>query len=327
MRLDVAMVHRGLARSRRRAAELVAEGRVSVGGDVARKPAQQVRDSDELRVAESSVPEYVSRAGHKLVGALDAVARLAPGALEVIGARCLDAGACTGGFTQVLLERGAGHVTAVDVGHGQLSPVVAEDPAVTALEGTDVRDLTAASLGSPPSVVVADLSFISLTLVTERLVALAAPGANLLLMVKPQFEVGRERLGSGGVVRSVELRGEALLGVAAAARRAGATVRGVVPSPLPGPAGNHEYFLWLVAPGPVDPLRAAVSGRASVAGLDEHSGEDLGEEITSAVRAAVTAEQPTLIGAGAAALPAPVSTAGGPVGTVRGSMRATGGPR
>ncbi len=308
------MVHRGLARSRRRAAELVAEGRVSVGGGVARKPAQPVGEGDELHVTSSSRPEYVSRAGYKLAGALDAVAAMAPGAVMTAGARCLDAGACTGGFTQVLLERGAAHVVAADVGHGQLAPVLAREPAVTVLERTDVRDLTAQLLGDPPSLVVADLSFISLRLVVGHLVTLAAAGADLLLMVKPQFEVGRERLGTGGVVRSDELRCEALLGVAAVALGAGARVRGVVPSPLPGPAGNREYFLWLVAP------RGDDAGAGSRTGTDDTGPRTACGPVREAVRAAVTDDRPVLVGGGPSVPPA----ATGPDAPVTDATRSVG---
>ena len=253
-RLDAELVRRGLARSRRRAAELVAQGRVEVGGQVAQKPSHPVGPDVDLVVAGHD-DEYVSRAAHKLIGALDALrSAVGDGAPEPAGRACLDAGASTGGFTQVLLERGAAHVWAVDVGHGQIADTLLSDPRVTVREGSNVRDLTLGDLTGPPAglpvrprLVVADLSFISLVLVVPRLLELAEPGADLLVMVKPQFEVGRERLGSGGVVTSDLLRQEAVLGVAEAARTHDAVVRAVVPSPLPGPAGNREYFLWLVA--------------------------------------------------------------------------------
>lgn len=268
-RLDTELVRRGLVRSRTRAAELVAGGHVRVGGRVVTKASQPVVPEDAVEV-EAPETEYVSRAAHKLAGALDALAGV-PGAPDPRGRWCLDAGASTGGFTQVLLERGADHVVAVDVGHGQLDPALAADPRVTAREGVNVRDLVPGDLPRPADMVVADLSFISLTLVVDRLLAACAPGADLLLMVKPQFEVGRERLGQGGVVTSAELRHEAVAAVADRAVRAGADVRAVVPSPLPGPSGNHEYFLWLTrsardadAPAERTALRVREAARRAV---------------------------------------------------------------
>lgn len=279
VRLDAELVRRGLARSRQRAADLIAAGRVEVGGAVATKPAQPVSPDADVDVRGDDRTEYVSRAAHKLVGALDAVAELVPGAVVVQGARCLDAGASTGGFTQVLLERGAAHVVAVDVGHGQMADVVAADPRVTCLEGVNVRGLTTAETGGPVGLVVADLSFISLTVALPALLGVAAPDADLLVMVKPQFEVGRERLGSSGVVSSPDLREEAVRQVAQAAERLGAVVRAVLPSPLPGPSGNHEYFLWL-RPG------APASGGGAETG---------GTELWAAVRAAVREDRAVLV--------------------------------
>lgn len=260
-RLDAELVRRGLARSRRRAAELVAEGRVTVHGAAADKPSQPVAPDAEVEV--HAAPDYVSRAGHKLAGALDTLEALVEHPPVVAGARCLDAGASTGGFTQVLLERGAASVVAVDVGHDQLAPVLAADPRVESRERLNVRDLTAQDLGTPPSLVVADLSFISLTLVVPTLLAVAAPGADLLLLVKPQFEVGRGRLGHGGVVTSPERREQAVLAVAEVLEQ-GATVHAVVPSQLPGPAGNREYFLWAVAHGGRRPLDLTATMPAAV---------------------------------------------------------------
>ncbi|WP_182113685.1 MULTISPECIES: TlyA family RNA methyltransferase [unclassified Actinotalea] len=242
-RLDAELVRRGLVRSRTRAARLLAEGRVAVDGEVVTKPSRPVGEDAEITV-DAPATEYVSRAALKLAGALDSLAG-APGAPDPRGRWCLDAGASTGGFTQVLLERGAAHVHAVDVGHGQMDPALAGDPRVTCREGVNVRDLAPTGLPRLAELVVADLSFISLTLVVGPLVALCEPAGDLLLMVKPQFEVGRERLGSGGVVKSTDLRREAVLGVVEAARAHGASLRAVVPSPVPGPAGNHEYFVWL----------------------------------------------------------------------------------
>ena len=257
LRLDAELVRRGLARSRQQAAELVAEGRVSVRGQVATKPATQVETSDAVVVAEASTgPDYVSRGAHKLVGALEAFG------VPVQGRRCLDAGASTGGFSDVLLRRGAGHVVAVDVGYGQLAWSVRSDERVTVLDRTNVRTLTPEQVAPAPDLVVADLSFISLTLVLPALAACSSPEADLLLMVKPQFEVGRERLGAGGVVRDPALRAQAVVDVAESARAAGLAVHGCVASPLPGPSGNVEYFLWLRHAGD-DPSAAPDPGTVS----------------------------------------------------------------
>jgi 23S rRNA (cytidine1920-2'-O)/16S rRNA (cytidine1409-2'-O)-methyltransferase len=165
--------------------------------------------------------------------------------LEVAGRRCLDAGASTGGFTDVLLRAGASHVTAVDVGRGQLAWNLRTDPRVTVLDGVNVRNLTPGQAGPPPGLVTADLSFISLALVVPALVACAAPDADFVLMVKPQFEVGKDKVGPGGVVKDPALRAAAVMSVATAALKHGLGAQGVVASPLPGPSGNVEYFLWL----------------------------------------------------------------------------------
>ncbi|MCL3861978.1 TlyA family RNA methyltransferase [Actinotalea sp. K2] len=279
-RLDSELVRRGLVTSRRRAAELVSDGRVLVAGEVARKPAQQVLDSVPLVVSDAAGEEYVSRAGHKLAGALDAVQVLAPGALVVQGRRCLDAGASTGGFTDVLLRRGAGHVLAVDVGHGQLVERIRQDPRVTAREGVNVRYLGVQDVPEPVDLLVADLSFISLLLVLAPLAAVTTPGGDLLLMVKPQFEVGRERLGADGVVTSPALRREAVLAVATAMDACGCPVRAVVPSALPGPAGNREYFLW-----------ASLLPDGGAPGRPER-----GEMLEAAVHDAVDRGAPALVG-------------------------------
>ena len=257
-RLDTELVRRGLARSRQHAAELVGDGRVKVAGAVATKVATQVGTADPIVVADAGEPDYVSRGAHKLVGALDA---FAPG-VPVEGRRCLDAGASTGGFTDVLLRRGAESVVAVDVGYGQLAWRLRQDPRVTVMERTNVRHLTPEQVAPAPGLVVSDLSFISLTLVVGALAACADPAADHVLMVKPQFEVGREALGSGGVVRSAALRADAVRGVARAAAEHGLGVRGVAASPLPGPSGNVEYFLWLAAGAPPldeDDLQRAVA--------------------------------------------------------------------
>lgn len=248
-RLDTEIVRRGLAKSRTRAAALVGEGKVTVDGTVARRSSQPVAASAEILVTGHG--DDVSRGARKLTGALDDLARLAPGALDPHGARCLDAGASTGGFTQVLLRHGAAHVLAVDVGHGQLDPVVGDDPRVTAAEGVNVRDLDLEALGvaEPVDLVVADLSFISLRTAAAALVRATRPGGDLLLLVKPQFEVGRRRLGRGGVVTSPELRTEAVTAVAATLADLGARPRAVLPSGLAGESGNREYFLWATCAG------------------------------------------------------------------------------
>jgi 23S rRNA (cytidine1920-2'-O)/16S rRNA (cytidine1409-2'-O)-methyltransferase len=186
--------------------------------------------------------DYVSRGAHKLVGALDA---LSPYGLAVEGRRCLDAGASTGGFTDVLLRRGAATVAAVDVGYGQLAWRLRQDERVVVHERVNVRHLEPADIGGQVQLVVADLSFISLRVVLPALASCTEPGGDLLLMVKPQFEVGREQLGAGGVVREPQLRADAIRSVAEAAAVQGLGVAGVTASPLPGPSGNVEYFLWL----------------------------------------------------------------------------------
>ncbi|MFI0901431.1 TlyA family RNA methyltransferase [Streptomyces sp. NPDC020983] len=262
-RLDAELVRRKLARSREHASQLIAAGRVTVGGTTATKPATQVETSAALVVADSGdEPEYVSRGGHKLAGAL---AAFQPRGLAVAGRRALDAGASTGGFTDVLLRAGAAQVVAVDVGYGQLAWSLQSDPRVVVKDRTNVRELTLDHIdGEPVDLVVGDLSFIPLGLVLPALVRCAAPGADLVLMVKPQFEVGRERLGSGGVVRSPQLRAETVRTVAGQAAGLGLGVLGVTASPLPGPSGNVEYFLWLRAGAPaLDPAdvdRAVAEG-------------------------------------------------------------------
>lgn len=240
VRLDSELVRRGLARSREQATQLIEAGRVSVGGQVKSKPATQVGTDAAVVVRAEEGPEYVSRGAHKLLGALETFP-----ALRVAGRRCLDAGASTGGFTDVLLRRGAAHVLAVDVGYGQLAWSLRTDPRVTVMERVNVRELTPDQVGEAPTLIVGDLSFISLKIVLPALAGVAAPEADFVLLVKPQFEVGRERVGAGGVVRDPELRADAVRQAAAAAERLGLAVRGVTYSPLPGPSGNVEYLLWL----------------------------------------------------------------------------------
>lgn len=240
VRLDQALVARGLARSRTHAASLIAEGKVSSAGQVLAKASLQIPEDRELAVERDDQDIYVSRAGHKLAGALDAFPDIV-----VTGKRCLDAGASTGGFTDVLLRRGAAHVVAVDVGHDQLVPSIRTDPRVEVHEGMNVRYMTAADIGGTAALTVADLSFISLTLVAVPLALATEPGGDLVLMVKPQFEIGKDRLGKNGVVTSERERRMAVAKVAAAAVDAGTELRDLAASPLPGQDGNVEYFLWI----------------------------------------------------------------------------------
>ncbi|WP_028815594.1 TlyA family RNA methyltransferase [Streptomyces flavidovirens] len=262
-RLDAELVRRKLARSREHASQLIAAGRVKVGGAVATKAATQVETSAAVVVLkDENDPDYVSRGGHKLAGALEA---FVPLGLKVEGRRALDAGASTGGFTDVLLRAGARQVVAVDVGYGQLAWSLQSDERVSVKDRTNVREMTLDTIdGEAVDLIVGDLSFIPLGLVLPALVRCAAPDADLVMMVKPQFEVGKDRLGSGGVVRSPELRAETVRAVARQAWELGLGVRGVTASPLPGPSGNVEYFLWLRAGAPeLDPAdvdRAVAEG-------------------------------------------------------------------
>ncbi|WP_422746571.1 TlyA family RNA methyltransferase [Mycobacterium sp. WMMD1722] len=240
-RVDAELVRRGLARSRQQAAELIVAGRVSVDGMPAVKPATAVAVSANITVDTAGERTWVSRGAHKLIGALDAFG------VDVAGRRCLDAGASTGGFTEVLLDRGARQVVAVDVGYGQLAWSLRSDSRVVVVERTNVRELTPEAIDGPADVIVADLSFISLATVLPALTACASPDADIVPMVKPQFEVGKDRVGAGGVVTDPQLRAESVLAVAAGAARLGWHTVGATASPLPGPSGNVEYFLWLRA--------------------------------------------------------------------------------
>ncbi|SDO10106.1 23S rRNA (cytidine1920-2'-O)/16S rRNA (cytidine1409-2'-O)-methyltransferase [Klenkia soli] len=244
-RLDAELVRRSLARSREHAQTLIAQGRVTVAGQAATKPATGVEAGTPVVVrTEPDEPSWVSRGAHKLIGALDGLG------VAVDGRRVLDAGASTGGFTEVCLSRGARQVVAVDVGYGELAWSLRTDDRVVVHERTNVRTLTPEVIEGPVDLVVADLSFISLRLVLPALLACTRPDGELLPMVKPQFEVGRERLGTGGVVRDLGHRAEAVTAVARAAHELGWGTAGVVASPLPGPAGNVEFFLHLRADAP-----------------------------------------------------------------------------
>jgi 23S rRNA (cytidine1920-2'-O)/16S rRNA (cytidine1409-2'-O)-methyltransferase len=259
-RLDAELVRRGLARSREHAADAIAAGRVRVGGLVATKSATAVDPDTPLLVEEGDTEEYVSRGGHKLAGALDVFHP----ELDVETRRALDAGASTGGFTDVLLRRGAAHVVAVDVGYGQLAWSLRSDERVTVLDRTNVRDLTPDLVDPPVDLVVSDLSFISLTTVLPALHGVATADADYVLMVKPQFEAGKGNVPQGGVVRDPATRQAAIEKVAAAGAALGLGVRAVTASPLPGPAGNVEYFLWLRAGAP--PLAPGAAERAVAEG-------------------------------------------------------------
>lgn len=260
VRLDAELVRRGLARSREQASALIVAGQVVVSGQAAAKPATQVGQDAAIVVRDSQDdPAYASRGGHKLAGALAAFAGLA-----VRDRRCLDAGASTGGFTDVLLRAGAAHVVAADVGYGQLAWSLREDRKVTVLDRVNVRNLRPEQVAPAPELVTADLSFISLSQVLPALAGCAAADADFVLLVKPQFEVGRGRVGAGGVVRDPALRAEAVQAVAGSALGLGLGVSGVTASSLPGPAGNVEYFLWLRRDAP--PLDLADLERAIAEG-------------------------------------------------------------
>ncbi|HEX4491770.1 MAG TPA: TlyA family RNA methyltransferase [Acidimicrobiia bacterium] len=241
-RLDIELVRRGLAPSRARAVELIASGRVTVGGAPADSAARQVDDSEAVAVAPAA-NEYVSRGGHKLRAALDAFA------IDATGRRALDAGASTGGFTDCLLQAGAREVVALDVGRAQLAWSLRTDARVVVVERTNLRAVHAGDLGDPFDLVVADLSFISLRVVAPNLVELATPDADVVLLVKPQFEAGRDRVGKGGVVRDPGVHRDVLGAVVRDLAAAGLGVAAVIPSPVRGADGNVE-FLALARPGP-----------------------------------------------------------------------------
>jgi 23S rRNA (cytidine1920-2'-O)/16S rRNA (cytidine1409-2'-O)-methyltransferase len=243
VRLDTLLAERGLFPSRARAAASVLAGEVRLGpgGERAAKPGQMVTADVDIAVDEA--PRYVSRGGIKLANALDALG------LDVAGRRALDAGASTGGFTDVLLQRGAEHVVALDVAYGELDWGLRNDDRVTVMERTNARALQPGDLPYAPDLLVADLSFISLRKVLPALLGAMASRFDGLVMVKPQFEVGRERVGGGGVVREPADRRWALVAVATAAQELGASVLGFASSGLPGPKGNRETFAWLAEGG------------------------------------------------------------------------------
>ena len=256
VRLDSLLAERGLFASRSRAAAAVMAGSVRVADQRASKAGQLVDSGVELSV--DAGPAYVSRGGVKLANALDALE------VPVDGRFCLDVGASTGGFTDCLLQRGAERVIALDVAYGELDYRLRQDPRVTVIERTNARSLE--SLPYQPSLIVIDVSFISLRKVLPAVLALAAPAFDCLAMVKPQFEVGRSRVGKGGVVRDPALRREAVAAVAGCGASLGCAVMGFAASGLPGPAGNLETFAWLAEggrPGAVADVAAAVEAAAS----------------------------------------------------------------
>lgn len=240
-RLDALMAERGLFESRSRAAAAVMAGAVRVDGEPARKPGQMVGEDNEITVEKG--PDYVSRGGIKLANGLDALG------VAVEGRQALDVGASTGGFTDLILQRGAARVIALDVAYGELHWRLRQDPRVHVIERTNARGLTPGDLPYRPDLIVADVSFISLTKVLPAVLACAADEFDCLAMVKPQFEAGRDRVGKGGVVRDAETRLETVVAVAEAARADGWSVMGFAPSDLPGPSGNRETFVWLAEPG------------------------------------------------------------------------------
>jgi 23S rRNA (cytidine1920-2'-O)/16S rRNA (cytidine1409-2'-O)-methyltransferase len=257
-RLDAELVRRGLASTRTEAQEAVRAGLVTVGGRPATKPATLVATSEPLRVR-GDVRPYVSRGGTKLAAALERFG------VDPTGRDCLDAGASTGGFTDRLLDAGASRVVAVDVGYGQLAWSLRTDPRVVVLERTNVRTLRAEDLPFRPSLVVADLSFVSLRVAAPSLVEVAAPDAELVVLVKPQFEVGAGAVGRGGVVRDADAWRASIDGVARALADAGAPADGVIASPIAGPAGNVEFLLHARVGGrggPLDVDAALADGEA-----------------------------------------------------------------
>jgi 23S rRNA (cytidine1920-2'-O)/16S rRNA (cytidine1409-2'-O)-methyltransferase len=253
VRIDVTLVERGLARSRNQAATLVESSRVLINGKAARKASQTVLETDKILVLEAV--DYVSRAGHKLANALDKFADL-----DLVGKTALDVGASTGGFTDVLLRRGAALVYAIDVGHDQMVPELAENPRVISIEGFNARELSTSELalraGKADSeisieVVVGDLSFISLTLVLKQ-ISDTAPAAEMVLLIKPQFEVGKQSLSAHGLVTDHRLRAGAIKQVVDEAHSLGLGIRGLEKSELPGTHGNVEYLLWISSKEPVN---------------------------------------------------------------------------
>jgi len=260
-RIDAVLVDRGLFPSRERARAAVLAGEVKIDGQVARKAGEQVTDEAIIEIAER--PRFVSRGGDKLAGALSVFD------VEVAGKRAVDVGASTGGFTDCLLQSGAMSVAAVDVGYGQLAWSLRNDERVSVFERTNVRYADPSDLGAPFDIVVADVSFISLRTVASSLVSLMGENADLVVLVKPQFEVGKARVGKRGVVKEPQAHTDALVGAREAIEKAGLVTRGMTFSPLKGPEGNIEFWIWASREGPM----TAVSAEKVVATAHERLGE------------------------------------------------------
>lgn len=244
-RLDMELVERGFVTTRTKAQRLIESGAVSVSGDVETKPSRKVSAEASISVTPPE-HQYVSRGAYKLLGAFEQF--FPQGLPSPQGEECLDIGASTGGFTQVLLDHGARSVTALDVGHGQLDSLIATDSRVREMSGTNIRDVTVESLGFAPSYIVSDVSFISLTYVIPVIARIARADADCILLVKPQFEVGKGNLGKDGIVTDATLRAASLEKVKHCAVSQGLEVRASAPSPIEGTHGNEEYLLWLHVP-------------------------------------------------------------------------------
>ena len=238
MRLDLALVDRGLAPSRTQAQAIIAADMVSINGHIVTKAGADVAETTTIEVA-GGINPYVSRGGLKLAAALDHFA------IDVTGKLCLDIGASTGGFTDCLIQRGAKHVNAIDVGHGQMTAAIAEDPRVTSREGVNARSITPSDFDHLFDIIVADLSFISVTLVLPAMANLAVKDGQFVILVKPQFEVGPSGIGKKGLVKDSRLRQEALQRVKVCAEANELTVKGSMTSPITGGDGNEEFLLWL----------------------------------------------------------------------------------
>jgi len=236
-RLDQVLVERGLMPSRARAQSAIRAGEVKLGGEVVKKPAHLASESDEIEVS-SSTHQYVSRAALKLVHALDHFG------IDVRDKICVDIGASTGGFTQVLLERHAAHVTAIDVGHGQLVPEIANNPRVTSIEGLNAKDVTLADLGTRPDILTCDVSFISLTKALTKTLDLLQENARIVVLIKPQFEVGPAHVGKGGIIRDPELHAKVCDNITQWLTELGGwKILGIIESPIEGGDGNKELLM------------------------------------------------------------------------------------
>lgn len=240
MRADMLLVEKHLAQSRQKAKELIETGAVTADGVIVKKASQTLKTSAQITI-DSPLQNWVSRGALKLLGGLEAFPQI-----SVQDKVCVDLGASTGGFTQVLLAKGAKHIFAVDVGHGQLSDKIAKSPRVTSLEKTNARSLSRNEVPEPFEVIVSDVSFISLTLALPPAMVLAQSGAGLIALIKPQFEVGRDGLDKGGIVKNAALRQQAVDDITAFLRDADWDVLGTTTSPITGPDGNVEYLIGAI---------------------------------------------------------------------------------